>query len=56
MKVVITEEKEKEFRDLSKPLIDWLLKNYHPHTKIIIETDSAEIVEGLYCHKIYNGS
>jgi hypothetical protein len=35
-----------EFKALCKPLNEWLQKNYHPHTKIIIETDSAEIVEG----------
>jgi len=40
------ETKMKEFQELCKPLNDWLRKNYHPHTKIIIETDSAEIVKG----------
>ena len=34
-----------EFQTLCKPLNDWLQKNYHPHAKIIIETDRAEIVE-----------
>jgi len=41
------ETKMKEFEELCKPLNKWLQKNYHPHTKIIIETDSAEIVEGV---------
>lgn len=36
-----------EFKELCKPLNDWLQKNYNPHTKIIIENGHAEIVEGL---------
>jgi hypothetical protein len=36
-----------EFKVLCKPLNEWLQKNYHPHAKIIIETDNAEIVEGI---------
>jgi hypothetical protein len=35
-----------EFEALCKPLNEWLQKNYHPHAKIIIETDNAEVVEG----------
>ena len=41
------EQKVKEFQELCRPLNDWLQKNYHLHAKIIIETDHAEIVEGL---------
>jgi len=41
------EQKTKEFLALCKPLNEWLQKNYNPHSKIIIETDHAEIVEGL---------
>ena len=40
------QEKADEFRALCKPLNDWLQKNYDPHTKIIIETNYAEIVRG----------
>ena len=38
---------QKEFEALCSPLNEWLQKNYHPMTKIIIETDHAEIVEGV---------
>jgi len=41
------EQKTKEFQELCRPLNEWLQKNFHPHAKIIIETDHAEIVEGL---------
>lgn len=36
----------KELEMLSAPLIEWLNKNYHPHAKIIIDCDSAEVVIG----------
>ena len=36
-----------EFTELCKPLNEWLQNNYHPMTKIIIETDGAEIVESI---------
>ena len=35
------------FRELAQPLVEYLRKNYHPHAKIIIEYDGAEIVEGV---------
>jgi len=40
------ENKRKEFETLAKPLIKFINDNCNPHTKIIIETDSAEIVSG----------
>jgi galactose-1-phosphate uridylyltransferase len=42
-----TEKLKEEFKELCKPLNEWLQKNYHPHTRIIIENDHAEIVEGV---------
>ena len=38
-------EKMKEFKDLCKPLNEWLQKNYHPHTIVIIENNGAQILE-----------
>ena len=38
---------QKEFTELCKPLNEWLKKNCHPHTKIMIDTGGAEIVEGI---------
>jgi hypothetical protein len=35
-----------ELKVLCKPLNEWLQKNYHPHARIIIESDNAEVVEG----------
>lgn len=37
----------KGFAELCKPVGDWLRENHHPHTKIIITPNSAELVEGI---------
>jgi hypothetical protein len=39
--------KQKELFDLASPLIEWINKNYHPHVKIIIDCNRAELVEGV---------
>ena len=36
----------KKFEELAKPLMEYLHKNFHPHTQIIINWDGAEVVEG----------
>lgn len=42
-----TKEELDEFKELCKPLIDYLHKNYIPHTSILITWDSAEIFESV---------
>lgn len=37
---------KKEFERLAKPLIKFLNDNYNPHTKIIVDCTSAELVSG----------
>jgi hypothetical protein len=39
-------EEQKTFSEVVKPVMEWLAKNKHPHTKIIIESNRAEMVEG----------
>ena len=39
----------KNFEKVVKPVIEWLQKNMHPHSKVIIENDKAELVEGVSC-------
>ena len=45
--VRIDKEKRDKFEQLSRPLIKFLNDYTHPHARIIISTDSAELVEGL---------
>ena len=35
-----------EFEELVKPLVKWLQENTNPHTHIIVNFDSAELVSG----------
>lgn len=39
----------KSFNDLAKDMIKYLNTNHHPHTRIIVDSSSCEIVEGLKC-------
>ncbi len=50
---MITPEQSKEFEKLARPLIKFLNDNTNPHTKIIIDTDSAEIVYGKCAFNTY---
>ena len=43
----VTKEKQAEFADVVKPLIKWLNDNCHPHTTVIVESGSAQLVEGV---------
>lgn len=43
------ENNKEDFEILSRQMIQYLNKNHHPHTKIIITTNNAEIVEGVKC-------
>ena len=38
---------EKTFEEVVKPVMEWLAKNKHPHTSVIIEATRAEMVEGV---------
>ncbi len=39
-------KKHEELKELAKPLVDLLYRDYHPHAKIIIDQGNVEIVEG----------
>ena len=36
-----------QLKELTKPVMEWLNKNGHPHMKLIIENDGYELVEGV---------
>lgn len=38
---------DRELAALAAPLMDYLNRNHNPHTKIIVETDRIEIVQGI---------
>ncbi|VEH55024.1 hypothetical protein [Providencia rustigianii] len=39
------QDKLKEFELVVEPVMKWLAENHHPHTKIIIESNSAELLQ-----------
>ncbi|MBC7906890.1 MAG: hypothetical protein H7Y60_09115 [Rhodospirillaceae bacterium] len=44
-------DKMDSFREAVEPLVKWLNENGNPHTKIIVDQTSAELVEGVMCHR-----
>jgi hypothetical protein len=44
-------DENNEFVKLAEPVMKYLCENYHPHVTIIITGNSAELVEGLECHR-----
>jgi hypothetical protein len=44
----MSENEFKVFEELAKPLIEWLNKNKNPHSMIIIDSTSAEVVDGAH--------
>ena len=39
--------KNKKLKELAKPLVEYIRKNYHPHTTVIIDCVHAEVLEGV---------
>ena len=44
----------KDFNKAVEPAIRYLLKNWHPHTSIYINYDTAELLTGEKCHNLTN--
>ena len=43
--MILSQEQIKELQQVSSPLIKFL-KQFHPHVKVIVDSDSAELLEG----------
>lgn len=43
--MILTKEQLEEFEVLSRKMMEFLCKNFHPHVKVIIEPTWAEILE-----------
>jgi hypothetical protein len=46
--MILSIGKQKEFEEVSVPMIKFLNDNCHLHTIVIIDCDSAELLEGIY--------
>ena len=45
---MLNASQQDELEILSRPLIKWLNDNCHPHIKVIVDTNRAELVEGIF--------
>lgn len=45
--MVLSKEQISELEELAKPVMKWINDNCRPHVKVIVDCDSAEIVEGV---------
>jgi len=43
------EEKLRQLDAAARPLMEWLRSNWHPHVTVIVDSERAELVEGLLC-------
>ena len=40
-----------QFKSAVESVMQYLSENHHPHTKVIIDSDSAELIEGIATHR-----
>ena len=45
--MILTEQQQQELETASRPLIEWLNKNCHPHVTAIVEPGRVELMEGV---------
>lgn len=45
--MTFTKAQIEELEKLSKPLMEWLRKNGHPHVTAIVTASGTEVLEGL---------
>ena len=38
------------FEEAAEPLMKWLAENCHPHTRVIVDSGCAELLEGCKLH------
>jgi hypothetical protein len=42
----MNEQQQKEFESVTRPVIEWLNANWHPHVTVVITPTSAELSSG----------
>lgn len=45
--MILPKDKQKEFEEITRPVIKWLNDNCHPHVVAHVDTTSAELFEGV---------
>lgn len=49
--MILSEKEREEFEAVTRPVIEWLNKNCHPHVTVVVEPTSAELLEGVVAIK-----
>jgi hypothetical protein len=44
--MTLSVEQRRQFEEASRPLMRWLGENCHPHATVIVDSGTAELVEG----------
>lgn len=47
----LSESQVSEFITFAEPLMKWLSENQNPHSQIVVTSTSAEILNGILCHR-----
>ena len=50
----MTEEQKQQFEVVTRPVIEWLNANCHPHVAVIIDPTSAVLYEGEVAYTTYD--
>ena len=45
--MITTKQQQQEFEALTRPVIEWLNNNCHPHVSVIVTPTNAELLEGV---------
>ena len=45
--MTMTEKQRQEFEAVTRPVIEWLNNNCHPHVTVVIDTTHVELSEGV---------
>lgn len=46
-------ELQQEFEAVTRPVIEWLNANFHPHVTVVIEPTSAVLSQGTLSHTTF---
>lgn len=45
--MILTDQQRVDFEAVTRPVIEWLNANCHPHVSAVIEPTRAELLEGV---------
>jgi len=49
--MTLTEQQHKDFEAITRPVIEWLNNNCHPHVSALIDPTGAELLEGVCAYQ-----